>query len=129
MFTHLGHEVLVAVGLAVIVAACHETEPIGTATTTGAAISNDTAVLQVARARCRRANECNHLGSGQRFASETQCIEAYRDEGAGLRVLRTCANGVDQGRLDQCIATLVDQHCDAELGPVTAMPECSSYCR
>ena len=42
--------------------------------------------------------------------------------------MRDCPQGVDASHLDVCVATLVDQYCDAHMGPVTAFPECSSYC-
>jgi hypothetical protein len=66
--------------------------------------------------------------AGQTFADEPQCLEAYRDKGADLKILRACAGGVDRAPLDKCLAVLVDQHCDADLGPVTAMPDCDKYC-
>jgi hypothetical protein len=100
----------------------------GVATTSSANISNAAAVLQVAKARCRRLAECNNLANGHMFADEAQCMRAYQDEGADLLVVRSCAFGVDKGHLDNCIAQLVDERCDAHLGPVTGMSGCSSYC-
>lgn len=120
------YAVLISVGVVALISACEH--PVGVAKTTGATVSNDSAVLQVAQARCRRAAECNHIGNGMRFASERQCIDAYLDVGADLTILRTCPAGVDRARLDRCVATLQDQHCDANLGPLTAMPDCGSYC-
>jgi hypothetical protein len=129
MSTPLGHHVVVTLGLAVFAVACaHETDPNAAVATTAAVVSNRTAVLQVAKARCRRLAECNRLGAGQTFADEPQCLEAYRDKGADLKILRACAGGVDRAPLDKCLAVLADQHCDADLGPVTAMPDCDKYC-
>jgi hypothetical protein len=129
MSTHLRHT-LVSAGFSVVVAACaHQANPgPGVATTTRAVTSNNAAVLQVAKARCRRLAECNRLGNGHMFADEPQCLEGYRDKDADLQILRTCSSGVDKGRLDICIAALASQYCDASMGPVTAMPDCGSYC-
>jgi hypothetical protein len=122
--------VLVSIGLAALGAACaRETdERPGVAITTGAVVSNDTAVVQVGSARCRREDECNHLGNGRGYVDRRQCIEAYLDEAANVPVLRACADGVDGARLDKCLSDLASQHCDADLGPVTTMPDCASYC-
>jgi len=121
---------LPAIGLAIMSAACarESDERPGFAITTAAVVSNDNAVLQVASARCRRADECNRLGSGQKYTDRRQCIEAFRDEAANVPVLRACPKGVEKGRLDKCLATLASQHCDADLGPVTSMPDCGAYC-
>ena len=130
MLNRLGHSIFLSVGVAAVVAACaRETDRSSSvATTTSAALSNHEAVLQVAKARCRRLAECNRLGNGHMFADEAQCLEGYRDKDADLQALRDCPNGVDRVRLDGCIAILADQYCDAHMGPVTAMPGCASYC-
>jgi hypothetical protein len=126
MQSHFSRHLLVAAGVAVTLGACEPS--IGQATTTAASPSNDSAVLQVAQARCRRADECHHIGEGLKFADEQQCINAYLDEGAHLHVLRSCDGGIDKGRLDRCLAILAMQHCDENLGPVTEMPYCNAYC-
>jgi uncharacterized protein DUF6184 len=125
-----GRKVFVSVGFAIFVAACaHESEVSpGVATTTAAAVANDSAVVEVAKARCRRLDECNRLGGGQVFADRDQCVTAYMQPDANLKILRACPDGVDRARLDVCLATLADQHCDANMGPVTAMTDCASYC-
>jgi hypothetical protein len=113
----------------VVVACAHEIDrgP-AIATTTGAIITNPAAVLQIAKARCRRLAECNDLANGHLFADEAQCVRAYQDEDADLRVVRGCPYGVDKGHLDSCVAQLVDEECRAHFGPVTRMLGCSSYC-
>ncbi len=131
MSNHFGRHALLAIGLVALGAACaHETDaqPGRVTITTAAAVTDDGALLEVARARCRRADECNRLGSGQKYADQRQCIQAYADVDANVRVIRSCQNGVDRASLDKCLAVLASQHCDADLGPVTAMPDCRSYC-
>jgi hypothetical protein len=131
MRIQLAKHVVVSFGIALGVAACaHETEttPAVTTTTAAAAVPNDAAVLQIAKARCGRASECNILGNGRPYADKDQCMDAYKPGGGALENVASCPNGVDKGRLDKCIAVLRDQHCDANLGPETAMPECRSYC-
>jgi hypothetical protein len=120
----------ISMSLAAAAASCaHETpQGVEATTTTSALVTDDSAVLQVAKARCRRADECNDLGAGQTFADRAQCIRAYLDPGADTKIVRSCANGVDKGRLDKCLSSLASQRCDANLGPVLGMPDCDSYC-
>jgi hypothetical protein len=131
MCTHRGRKAAIALaGVAVLGLACAqttETEP-AVVFTTAAVVSDDSAVLEVAKARCRRADECNRLGNGRQFADRRQCIQAFLDKDAHVQVVRTCEAGVDKAGLDKCIADLAGQYCDADLGPVTAMPNCASYC-
>lgn len=115
-------------GLTAVACAAEGDASRGYATTSARIVLNDSAVMEVAKARCRRADECNRLGNGQKYVDRTQCIQAFLDEGTNVRVIRSCPNGVDRVPLDKCLATLATQHCDAELGPVIAMPECGSYC-
>lgn len=124
------HFIVLSMGAAILVAACaHETDRLsGVASTTSAALSGRAALAQVATARCRRLAECNRFGNGHMFTDEAQCLEGYRDKDADLQAVRDCPNGVDRARLSGCIAMLADQHCDAQMGPVTAMPGCASYC-
>jgi hypothetical protein len=123
--------ILAPIGIAIALAACeHEDAQVNSrfATTTAAVIvANDAAVLDVAKARCRRADECNRLGSGHKYADRDQCTEAYANQAGDTRIL-TCPNGVDKARLNKCLAELADQVCDAHMGPVAAMPDCESYC-
>ncbi len=95
-------------------------------TTTGAALARDKAVHKVAATRCRRASECNHLGAGQMYADKDDCID--RETDAAKLVVAACASGIDNVRLDKCLGDLDNQFCEANMGPVAAMPECKSYC-
>jgi hypothetical protein len=121
--------ILVPVGLALVFAACeHETVEVRSGeTTTTAAVVADRALWEVAKARCRRADECNRFGDEHKFADKGDCIQGYVNDPVSLGVV-TCPNGVDRGQLNDCLAELENQYCDAHLGPVTAMPHCGSYC-
>jgi hypothetical protein len=111
--------------LSIPASACHPA--VDVTSTTAAAVPTDAAILEVARARCRRAGECNHYGGGHRFASELQCIAGVQDPNSGVTVLR-CAKGVDRGRLDRCLSSLASEMCEVELGPITGIDDCDSYC-
>jgi hypothetical protein len=127
--------VVVVLGSALAVCACaHEqsvepgvAEP-GVVVTTAALVSNDSAVIEVAKARCRRLDECNNLGGGKDYVDRAQCLTAYLQPDSNIEMLRSCPDGVDKARLNVCLATLVDQHCQSDMGPVTAMTDCDSYC-
>src|SRR5579871_1758842 len=116
---------LFVLSVALIAPACYETTHAGVATTTAANITADSAALEVARARCRRAAECNRFGNGHMYADESQCNEAYRE--LALPMPKACVR-VDAMRFGNCVATLRDQSCDADMGPIPAMPDCDDYC-
>lgn len=132
MPAHPRHPILTTVILAGVAGACAHDRDLGEAPgvthTTAAVLSNQAAVLKVATARCRRLAECNRFGDGHMFANEAQCRTAYMDEAADVEVLRDCRGGVEASRLDICVARLMDQNCDAHMGPVTDMGYCRSYC-
>lgn len=130
VINHLGHHVLVSVGLAAVGAACAH-EPDGTssaATSTNAVLLNHAAVRQVATARCRRLAECTGLGNRHTFADDAQCLEGDRHKDADLQASRDCPNGVDGVRLDVCTPTLADEYCDARRGALTVIPGCAASC-
>jgi len=130
MTIRVKNRVFAIAGIALAVGACeHETvQPnTGAATTTAAFVANDAAVLSVAKARCRREDECNRLGNGHKYADRDQCTTAYVNRDGDSPIL-TCPSGVNKVQLDKCLGELANQYCDAHMGPVSAMPHCASYC-
>ena len=129
MTTHRRRRTSLAVvlgGIAVL-AACASTDPrTGTTTTTGASLTSSSSVLEIAVSRCRRAAECNRIGFGQMYETKGQCMQDESE--VAIQASRQCSHGVDPPRLDDCINSLENQNCDADLGPVTAMPGCDAYC-
>src|SRR5580658_5826978 len=107
MSTHRSHT-LALLGISVVFGACTPTveRALGVATTNSANVSNASAVLQIAKARCQRLAECNNYSNGHMFADEAQCTMAYQDKGSNLHVVRDCPNGVDRGRLETCVDQL-----------------------
>jgi len=99
----------------------------GVATTTSAAVGTDVAVRRMAASRCRRAAECNRVGAGQMYTDNDECLDRSREE--ATPVAASCTNGIDPRVLDECISSLESQHCDADLGRVTALDYCTKYCQ
>jgi len=128
MYNKARAHVVVSFVLAGILAACtHEvSQGPGVATTTSASVATDRVSAQVAKSRCRRAAECNRMGAGQMYADKDDCLD--RERASAHLVAVGCTNGIDGKRLDTCIDMLENEHCDADLGQVTNMPECASYC-
>jgi hypothetical protein len=120
---------VIVAGIGLAAAACEHTTAPPTAeplTTTAAEVwTDERAVHEVAKARCRRAEECDRLGNGHRFTNGGQCLNAYLNRDAPIL---TCSNGFDRDELTKCLAELAAQHCDADLGPVLATPYCATYC-
>ncbi len=128
MSTPHTHCSLVSLGVTLVVASCayDASETTGVTSTTGATVTNNSPVARIMRARCRRAAECNRLGPGQMYADRAECMLEVRE--AAVEVVASCPAGVDDKLLDRCVDMLENQYCDADMGPVTVMPECRSYC-
>src|SRR5580704_6887203 len=120
MSNELRKHVLASMGL-VVAAACAYPDNLHRSTTAAVdtgSLSRDGAVLTIARARCRRAAECNNVD--HMYGSKTDCMD--READAALRVTTTCQHGFDGPRLDKCLNALQNQFCDADMGAVTDMP-------
>jgi hypothetical protein len=125
------HSTLLLLGVAAVIGGCETetTPPPSVAGLTSAevvAVNADTAAQRIAKARCQRAAECNRTGRGQMYVDQQECRDEERTLAAA--VARACPGGVSKGKVDDCVANLENQYCDADMGPVTAMPECRSYC-
>ncbi len=125
MFTKLTPHVLAALAVSAFVAACAADSGLhsSVATTTGATVYGGPA-LDIAKARCHRAAECNRIEG--MYGDKDQCMS--RETDAAHVAVVTCTEGVDSRRLDDCLASLESQACDADMGPIDAMPGCSSFC-
>ena len=124
MSTRLG---FLALTLTAFAACATESDPgpvVVTSTTSANAVA-DGAAVKIARARCRRAAECDRIGAGQMYLDKDDC--ATRERNAAVSVAATCSNGVSGDRLDGCLNSLENQACDSNMGPVTTMPGCHSY--
>ena len=128
MFTDLAKSLCVVVVCGVAAFACdHEGDSVpGVTATTSAVLPKEAAARSIAKSRCRRAAECNRIGAGQRYGDKDDCLDM--EASAANDAAATCTRGVDRARLDKCIDSLENQHCDADLGRVTAIEYCSSYC-
>jgi hypothetical protein len=126
MSTRLG---FLALTLTAFVACAAETDPgpVVVTSTTSANPVADGAAVKVARARCRRAAECDRIGAGQMYLDKDDC--ATREHNAAVSIAAACANGISGARLDNCVNSLENQECDSNMGPASAMPGCHSYCR
>jgi hypothetical protein len=110
----------------VVAAACAYPNNLHRSSTAAAdtTLSHDGVVLRLARARCRRAAECNNVE--HMYGTKTDCMD--READAAQRIATTCQNGFDGPRLGKCLDALHNQFCDADMGPATDMPDCTSYC-
>jgi hypothetical protein len=125
LFRHVA-AILVGVGSVVACATEEQSQPVSATFTTSADVVSDRVALKIAAARCRRAAECDRIGGGQMYTDKNDCRD--REHSAAYVIASGCPSGIDQERLDNCIGVLERQACDADMGPVVAMPECRGYC-
>jgi hypothetical protein len=80
--------------------------------------------------RCDRADACGEIGPGRRFADARACVESLR---SGRRELGidTCASGVDEDRMRDCVEALRHRDCHRIFEPIAEVGACrpSNVCR
>jgi hypothetical protein len=115
--------IVAALGLA----ACAHDGARGAATTrtTGATVSVDDAVGQLAKARCERDAQCNSLASDAFSASRGECVRFVREDEERQLNQATC-RGVKKAQADKCIEILRGEECQAHMGRIETMLECAA---
>lgn len=105
----------------VLAPACkREHERTSSTTTSSADIQKLTsaAIDRMVSARCRREVTCKHVGPGQRHASVQTCEALNRAESNAALGLGSCPQGVDDGKVVDCVAAIEQAGC---LDPVDAI--------
>ena len=112
----------VALGLTLVLGACSRDAGMssGMTTTTGATVARNDAISRVVKARCEREAECNLFGSG----NQRECMNEYVQRPTTTR-LGACPHGIDNGRLNMCLADLERQQCQEEMGPISDFAHCT----
>lgn len=100
----------------------------GTTTTTSAEVKKmtESAVEQIASARCQREVACNHVGRSMRHASIESCFDLNKSEYVKELNPEACPRGIDQNRLVDCIAATEQASCLDPIGALVRVEECRS---
>ena len=73
-------------------------------------------------ARCTREQVCKRIGSGQVYATASDCIESVRVTAA--RDLSSCPMGVDDWALERCVATIQGEDCANAVDSILTLDGC-----
>ena len=103
---------------------CSKDRPEPATTTTTGAVSHDDAMSRLAGARCDRAEACNQLGEGKKYADRNACMnEAGQNARSTLRADQ-CAR-IDQSKLSSCLNDIKAQGCDSPLDALDTITSCT----
>jgi len=107
-----------------LVACAHQSDPQPTtASASGGALTNESGVNSLAKARCEREAQCHNLAGGD-DKDRRDCVHDVRDAQSKVVGPDVCQSGIDKANLDKCVALLQDQLCEGKLGTIESFPEC-----
>ena len=89
------------------------------------------AVASIAKARCARESRCSNVGSGKKYATESECLTKLESEKYDDLNGEECLGGIDQKELAECLEEIDDQDCNNPLDAVGQVAACrsSDLCR
>jgi hypothetical protein len=98
-----------------------DTEPalMPAAGTTPAAQS---AIENIAAARCNTEQSCNRVGPARKYASYDHCLSVMRSQ--GYDSLGDCRLGIDQKDLRECLSSIQNQGCNNPIDSLERMAAC-----
>jgi hypothetical protein len=79
-------------------------------------------VDRLTHARCEHEQTCNNIGNGRRYATVTVCMDQMRGASANQLTAYNCPRGIDENRLDMCLASLRTGQCG---GFLQSSPGCN----
>jgi hypothetical protein len=93
-------------------------------TTTSAAAPMQSAVNDLATARCDREELCNNVGAGKKYGTRDACVNEMRAKGNADLQASACPNGVDPQQLDKCLAEVRGERCGNALDTISRLTAC-----
>lgn len=119
---------LVSVAAVALATGCiiHTNEPASNGTrTTSAEYRGVHAVRRIAEARCDRAQACNDVGSGHKYADRDACVrDMSRDARKTLDDEACEKKGIDERRLNECIKDIRNEACDNPFDSIERAAAC-----
>jgi membrane protease subunit (stomatin/prohibitin family) len=85
---------------------------------------SDQAVNELSAARCEREQACNNVGGGAKYASMDVCMNQMRGSLANELNAYNCPRGIDQSRIERCMAAIRNEECGHPLDMVTRIDKC-----
>lgn len=119
------HVLALPFGCAAVIAACSNSKP-GTTTTTSAAGAGrfDVVAERLATARCNHEVTCNNIGADKKYPSREACLADAKAN--GLHALNAqCPGTVDQRQVDKCVADFRSEGCGNIIDTAKRVNDCS----
>jgi Family of unknown function (DUF6184) len=91
---------------------------------TNAQMADSAVVGRLATARCDREQTCNNVGAGQKYVSRENCMDQMRGSLANDLNAYECPRGIDEERLDRCMAAIRNEECGHPLDTIGRMDKC-----
>lgn len=98
----------------VVLGACDHAQPVSATTTTTSAVvalPNETAIDEIAQARCARESACNNVGDQRMWGSPADCLRDQRDIARDAISVHRCPHGVDASALPECTEAIGREAC------------------
>lgn len=80
------------------------------------------AIEAMASARCNHEQRCNTIGPTGAYMTREHCLNVMRAD--GYDELGACEHGVDQEKLQECLAAIADQDCNGARDRLERLPAC-----
>jgi hypothetical protein len=119
--------VSIAIALLGLTACSHEerpTEHSGAPAASAPARELNSAVNDVADARCDLEQRCNNIGAGQSFDNREACETKMHGSVADELNTKDCPNGVDESKLSACLSQLRSEECGDPMDSMSRWAAC-----
>ena len=80
----------------------------------------------LAGTRCMREAKCENVGAGRTYSNRDACMTEIRGESMNRLTATACPNGLEAAKLDDCLATLRNDHCENMPSGLDRFPTCSA---
>ncbi len=98
-----------------VLGGCERNGAVSSATTTTSTVilSNDTAMGEIATARCTRETACSNVGDKRMWETMYACLRDQRDIARDAIAIQRCPHGIDASALSDCMGAIEREACTA----------------
>jgi hypothetical protein len=93
------------------------------ATTTGATVTHDDAIMRLATARCDREQACNNIAPGKKYTDRDACTREATQNTRGTLRTDECP-AIDEGKLSTCLNDIRSERCGNPLDTADRVASC-----
>lgn len=78
----------------------------------------------IADARCDRAEMCNEIGPGRKYATRAECDQLSGSGTSDELNATSCPRGIDESAVSQCVTAIDQQRCSTPLETLSRLANC-----